>query len=660
MVHGIQTDQNPALPSGDMTRASAGRPRSPGGWHALLLLLALAAVFARPGVAAAHAIVVRSEPPDGAVLAEPPTQVRLWFSEPIALSFTAVELSDGSGRRLPILAARTTARDLALAIRVAAPAAPSEVTVDLPPLAPGAYRLSWRTISNGDLHATSGAVVFGVRHVVDLAATAEPWPAPTAVLLRWLLFGAEAALAGALLVALWLLPAAGGDPPLAWHLARRTLQIAPWAAALALLAGAALAVVPVATSDPAATLARAAALLGGSDYGTRWLLSAGLLIGLAALAGFSIQKPAGRRGPALVAAALLLAYALVQAFNGHAAAFPEVVPARIAAAALHHLAASVWVGGAILLAVIAVPLLCRPETASLGRGMLRQFGLIAVVCVATLASSGLYAAGQQVATLDALLVSGYGQALIAKIALAGAVALLGLVNAALLHPGLAGALAHIPRFGRRLPCDPAHLRRFVRAEALAGGALLLLTALLTATPPARGPAFDAPAPAPPPQAVRADDLFLTLEIKPAQPGPNFITIGVFDTRRPPPAPVGQVELRLASPGAPAAPLTLAAAPIGGGHYQASGEQIDVAGRWQIAIVVHRPGLPDASATLPWTIAPPAARRAVLLSNRPLAPALTAAAGAFALLCAGAFARFRFRRTALPFRQSARHVPKEEL
>ena len=67
-------------------------------------------------------------------------------------------------------------------------------------------------------------------------------------------------------------------------------------------------------------------------------------------------------------------------------------------------------------------------------------------------------------------------------------------------------------------------------------ALLLLAATLGAIQPARGFEFDPPAAtAVPTMTTNADDLIVTFALKPNQPGRNFVSLGVFDTRRPAPA-----------------------------------------------------------------------------------------------------------------------------
>ncbi len=254
--------------------------------------------------------------------------------------------------------------------------------------------------------------------------------------------------------------------------------------------------------------------------------------------------------------------------------------------------------------------------------------------------TGLYNAGQQVASLDALLVTLYGKTLIVKVGLMLCVGLIGLLNSAMLHPRVADIVRRaLQRPAGWTPFAADQLWRTMRVEAAGIGMVLLTTAVLSATQPARGPEF-APLTAdeatPPVFTTSTGDLIVTMSIKPNRPGQNFISLGVFNTRRPAPAPIEQVLVRLQPPGQPA--VSLIAKPEAEGKYQITGDVINASGEWQISIVVTRTGLPDTSVATPWTVlaasASPA-RRPVLVSNRSLAPWLTLLAGGLALLFGGA-------------------------
>ena len=138
----------------------------------LLLLLVLS-----PPPASAHAVLVRSDPAAGSVLADPPDAVRLWFSEDVAASFTSIHLVDGAGRTVP--GTRVTESRLD----------PRAVELVLPPLRTGTYAAVWTVLAEDDGHATSGVVAFrvgGGRAPAAAVATTSAGPStPTLVGLRW-------------------------------------------------------------------------------------------------------------------------------------------------------------------------------------------------------------------------------------------------------------------------------------------------------------------------------------------------------------------------------------------------------------------------------------------------------------------------------------------
>jgi copper transport protein len=692
-------------------------------------LLALLALLALCVPVSAHAILVRSEPADGTTLAAAPGQLRLWFSEPIALGFTTLELADGDGRRIPVQA-HGDAASLALAVRAGEAAGAALVMVDLPKLAPNIYRLNWRTLSNNDLHSTGGSIVFGVGRTADspAAAAVDTAPSPLAVALRWMNLGAVSMLVGALAVA-WLAaknrePRTENQEPAPGQRSNTTAEVdiglklyrlAFWSALLALAAGCALLCVQALAAVRAGVpvLAATFQIVSTTSYGLAWSLRQGLLIILVACIWLlCIPKrqiyrssrlhmqatgpqphaaptrqfavpPSSHAAPtrphatplefqrayAAALAALLLAIACAQALQSHATAFEDVSPLRVFADALHMLAAGLWSGGVLALAFVVVPLFRHGAgEARLAWATLRRFGALAAAALAALLVTGLFMAGQQVASLDALLTTFYGRTLLLKIALALGTALLGLHNASVLHSRVAALLRRavtsprvvsgphslssqdetpppLPSQRERGPGGEGRLAHTVRFEAAGALTLLRLAAGLSAAQPARGPEFDPPSEAADVSATttKAADLVVTLSVRPNLPGRNFISLGVFNTRRPAPAPIEAVVVDLRAPGA-GGDTQLPAEAQGNGHYQVVGDALTSAGDWQLTVVVKRPGLPDTVAVLPWTVAAPtAAPRPVLVSNRPLAPGLTLAALLLALLLLGVLAAPWLRR-----------------
>ena len=123
-------------------------------WSAVLLLV-LALQLALAASASAHTRLGSSEPPDGAELAEAPTDIRLMFTGGFDSKLSGMELLDENGE--PV------AGELRIEQRT--------MTYSVPELAPGAYRVNWRLLS-ADSHVTDGAFGFIV------LAPIEPAPSP--------------------------------------------------------------------------------------------------------------------------------------------------------------------------------------------------------------------------------------------------------------------------------------------------------------------------------------------------------------------------------------------------------------------------------------------------------------------------------------------------
>jgi copper transport protein len=642
-----------------------------------LLVLALSA---QP--AAAHAVLVRSDPASGTTLSAAPRAVHLRFSEDIAPRFGSARLVDRDGKPVEGTRVSTHRGD------------PRLLTMHLPALPAGAYGVLWRVLAEDDGHTTSGVVVFSVGEGAGAPAIAagagDAAVRPADVVRRWIGVWLLAGLVGALAVAGFVLgaparrdgtqaPSQAGPAGLAaagiHGLTRVGLRPSPSptgqaasGAALAeairsarrrLLAFAAACAVlgaVVHVADVAVEVARQAPLaaegsrppvaefLTATRWGHLWLWREAALVVLAVLAlglRAAIGRPRRRLAPALaaVAAVLVLAVVSVEAIGSHAAALDQARGAAVMADAIHILTACLWLG-----ALPALVLMLWPRGGQgAGTGALLRAGRgrltgLAAGSVLLLVATGLYSAGREVETADRLLTTPYGRTLLVKGALLLVVGGIGLANAARLHGHAPGWLGSV---GRRLAATRPSLR-LVLVEAGAGALLLVAVGVLLETAPARGPARPA-VPAAPELAVArsglAADLVVTVSVTPNRPGTNAFTVLVASSRRPPPAPVDRVALALGRGGDASAVALQQVTP---GRWFGTG-RLGKAGQLRLVATVHRAGT-RLAVPLAWEVDPPATAQPVLSPpGRRLAPYVNALALA---LLAGtlAFAAGRLRRT----------------
>ncbi|MDX2193933.1 MAG: copper resistance protein CopC [Gemmatimonadales bacterium] len=121
--------------------------------RALLLALSAALVASSPVPAAPallHTALVKSAPAKAETLATPPTEVRLWFSQPIDAALASIELLKADASPLAKLAVTADPEDKKVVFG----------KLETPLLA-GTYIVSWKT-SSSDGHVVKGKYLFTV------------------------------------------------------------------------------------------------------------------------------------------------------------------------------------------------------------------------------------------------------------------------------------------------------------------------------------------------------------------------------------------------------------------------------------------------------------------------------------------------------------------
>ncbi|MCP4425964.1 MAG: copper resistance protein CopC/CopD [Chloroflexi bacterium] len=609
----------------------------------VLTFVALVSVIA-PSPVSAHAYLARSDPAENAVLDTAPETMNLWFSEIISPKFSAAQLIDADGQAVDVNV-RTDPSDR------------TRLIMDFPELADGVYTVRWKVLSEADGHFTQGLVIFGIGEGVDLGTavaaetdTAVPWPE---VVLRWLTFSLYMGLAGAVAVVYLVLNPASYPTAVAGALrtAQRRALILAWLSSwLALLTGVAWVVwqailLTESLSEGASFLTLAWQWLSQTRLGLFWwakqiillLLTVGLGTLRQAYGPETADIANSRRPPnwlAPVIGLLLLALLLAQSLTSHAAALTPNTALAVVADALHLLAAGFWVGGLLALAFGLLPLARQNKAnfTALVKAGWGPFGGAAALSVGLVLATGLYGTGREVASIDALISTLYGRALLSKVGLMLAAGALGALNSALLHPRLAAPLARLLR--RPAGWTPLSLRRFpqlVMAEIGLGALVLLLAGLITAAPTAQGLAFAPTEDIPSSLSQNVDDMVIGLSVNPNKPGQNVFTVRANSTRKPPPAEVLRIILRFTYLDQDLGFVSVDAEEIEPGLYLIGGNQLNLAGKWQIDVVVRRKGIEDSAARFEWTVPQGGPVRPVIISNRPWEPALTLAAALLLLL-----------------------------
>jgi copper transport protein len=334
----------------------------------LVLLVSLAALVL-PAVAGAHARLVRTFPANGAVLAKPPSEIRVVFDDVVTRGGGIEAIRNGGGSVLAGDARVAGGGNvLVLPLRRGLPR--------------GAYSARWSIVSD-DGHLESGTVAFAV-------GRGEPSPAstltasgtgvkPEQAAWRWMLYAGLLAAVGVSLFTLVSRPRDG----------ERVAQLLSAAAVLT--------------------------AIGAGEEAHRIGLDtrAGTALGATALAAVIVATLAGAATLAqrmlLPAAALTLVLVLGPAFAGHAYD-RDVDRINVAADALHMLGASAWVGA--LLGIVAF------------RDRSRHAVWLAIGGIVLLGATGSIRAWSELTSISQLGDTSYGRAILVKtglllVALAG-------------------------------------------------------------------------------------------------------------------------------------------------------------------------------------------------------------------------------------------------
>ncbi|HET6998251.1 MAG TPA: copper resistance protein CopC [Solirubrobacterales bacterium] len=497
-----------------------------------------------PASASAHAGLLGSEPAAGARLGAPPEAVRLSFSELPEASLSEIRVLGPGGAPVQLGRPRKASGD------------PLALEVPVKRLARGVYTVSWKIFSAVDAHATSGTFAFGVRASPAGVATSEGATTQSSSMFELLarlifLLGTVALIGGAVAGVARFGGSSGSDLALAaggWAVA---------AGGLVLLAAAQRSIADSPLGE----------LLDTSVGQALIWRAAGLALAASALL-VAWRKPKVRRAALAVAAGGALGAVLAHVGAGHAGAggWPSAV--AVSAQVSHFAAAGVWFGG-----LAALLLGFRGAHDSAREAAISRFSVLALASLLVVFATGILRAVDELGSPGELLSSGYGRAVLVKLALIGLIAAIAARNRRPRGPTAFRDLAALPRRARR-------------ELALAVAAIAVAALLGTLAPPVSGGSEPAGL------SVTGEDFGTTTRVELStasdEPGPNLFTVQVEDPDSGERIAVDGVSLRfspLDDPGSPSSSLRLSPGPDD--VYVGSGPDLAFDGRWRVDALVER-------------------------------------------------------------------------
>jgi len=505
--------------------------------------------------AAAHALVVGSNPGAGVRVARAPAELRVAFSEPVRPLGQGLSLQGPRGQVRLGPVRHPDGREEVLA-------------ATLPVLADGAYLAGWRVVSADDGHLEAGSFVFAIGAGSGLVTSPAPPQLPSAwqVAGRWLEVAGVLLLVGvvAAAVTVWRAPGPVGPGEPRY---RRLVVVGAVVGGVGLAWQVGAGAATVGGFGPGAV---GAVLAASPATARRMLVEVALLAAVVAVVGWGARR-SHRPGPG----ALLLAAGLVVglALGAHDAGLsPRWLYVGLESA--HLLAVGTWVGG------LAVLLLTMRRADIV---VVRRFSRMALWAVAVMAVSGAWQGLAQVHARAALTGTDYGRILAAKVAVAMVVV------------GLAAVARYrlLPRAESGTP--PGRLRRLLGVEAAGGVVVVLVAALLANTVPA-GEVLAAAGAArvhggPQTQTLQAGPLRLHLDLEPGTVGRNLLQIRVTDPKGRPVDGLARIGLAVQDEAGRAAPAALSAARVAPATYRAATDAFALAGGWRVGVAGGVPGAP---------------------------------------------------------------------
>jgi len=340
--------------------------------RAAALIVALLALVA-PAAASAHATLIRTDPPNGAVLKNAPARVRVFFDDTVRLAGGNAAVGNTTGSSVLAGKAQAAGRVLTIPLK--------------PNLADGDYSVRWSIVSD-DGHKEQGVLAFGVGsgraspHSVLGASTPLSW---NDVLLRTLYYFGLLAAGGAAVFGLLAYPILGD------RLRRPLAHLIFFMLLAAFLGG--------------------SGILHGAPPGTRYALVLKIAVTLALVGGAAAALAPMYGRLLIVAGACSLALVAMPTFSGHALDLDQPrwfsVPVDLA----HAASAAVWLGGLLSLVFVLPRSTAHASEREL---VVRRFSTTALVAVIVLAASGLGRALTELDSVSQIWSTSYGRTLIVK------------------------------------------------------------------------------------------------------------------------------------------------------------------------------------------------------------------------------------------------------
>jgi copper transport protein len=448
-----------------------------------------------------HAAYVDSSPRPFQSFPSPPTEVNVFFSEPIELPYSSITVLGPDGSRVDLNDPHNVQGDT------------SSIGVTLQPnLAEGQYTVTTSVLSAVDGHVTGDTFIFGVGTVplqtgIDSQQQQQQQQqrdilSPVESISRFPGMVGQVVVVGAAFATLWLWKPLAKVPWLSDAISRtrasidrNMIRLMIIGTGLVLASGVAIIVVQAISIN--AGIPEAIATKFGNVWLTRMLQSS-ILMGIAVAIYRKLVKNNGVASRAEMYAILILGLAVLvtSSLIAHAAATSEVGP--IVLDFFHNAAASIWIGGLILLGFVAVPkILSIPENGIKSAALsilIPRFSTVVVTLLGIAVVTGPTLLFALESDLSITVASVYGQILAIKLGLAGVMVAMGAYSQFVVQKRAIALMATSAGGDGATALHTDRLRHYgktLKIEAGVGIALLFMVSLMAnaALPSGQFPAY---------------------------------------------------------------------------------------------------------------------------------------------------------------------------
>jgi copper transport protein len=440
----------------------------------------------------AHPVYVDSSPKPFQSVSSSPAEVSVFFSEPIELAYSSIKVLGPDGSAVDMNDPHNVGGDTA------------SIGVTLQPNLPeGEYTVTTNVLSAVDGHVVGDTFVFGVgTNVQQQSGLGDQQQqqqkdilSPVESISRFPGMVGQVIVVGAAFGTLWLWKPLARIPWLSSGISKTRVSIDRNMMRLIII-GIGL----VLTSGVAMIIVQAISINAGvpeaiaTKFGNVWLtrmVQSSILMGIAAAVYQRLTKNNAIASRAEIYAILILGLAVLvtSSLIAHAAATSQVVP--ILLDFFHNAAASIWIGGLILLGFVAVP-----KILSIGDSMIKsaalsvlipRFSTVVVTLLGIAVITGPTLLFALESDLSLTVASVYGQILAIKLGLAGVMVVMGAYSQFIVQKRAVAVVVAASSHGRggggagttgphtdRL----RHYGKTLKAEAAVGIALLFIVSLM--------------------------------------------------------------------------------------------------------------------------------------------------------------------------------------